>query len=199
MSKDFYQAIKTRRSRYQINGDVDLSDEKIEAIVEQGVKHTPSAFNSQTARVVNLLDDEHDKFWEITLDALREVVPDDNFGATKEKIESFKNGYGTILYFEDHEKVEELQDQFPLYADNFPVWSEQSSGMLQYVIWTALSIEGLGASLQHYTELIEDQVKDEWDLPEEWKLIAQMPFGNPIGEPDDKEFMPLDQRIATVK
>ena len=35
-------------------------------------------------------------------------------------------GSGTILYFYDRKVVEALQGQFPLYADNFPVWASQS-------------------------------------------------------------------------
>lgn len=60
--------------------------------------------------------------------------------------------------------------------------------MHQFVIWTALEIEGFGASLQHYDELIETDVKKEWSVPENWKLIAQMPFGKPTEKPGEKEF-----------
>jgi hypothetical protein len=33
-------------------------------------------------------------------------------------------------------------------AAQFPVWSENSTGMHQFVVWTALATEGMGASLQ---------------------------------------------------
>lgn len=45
---------------------------------------------------------------------------------------------------------------------------------------------GLGASLQHYNPLIDDEVRKRWSLPREWKLIAQMPFGTPAGEPGER-------------
>lgn len=80
---------------------------------------------------------------------MRKVVPPEDFVSTAGKIASFRNGYGTILFFEDQTIVANLQKQFPLYQDNFPVWSQQSSGILQYIVWTALELEGLGASLQH--------------------------------------------------
>lgn len=73
--------------------------------------------------------------------SLRKVVPADAFKATEEKINTFKSGYGTILYFEDQEVVKSLQEQYALYKDNFPVWSLQSSGMLQFVVWTALETD----------------------------------------------------------
>ena len=72
---------------------------------------------------------------------------------------AFKSGYGTVLYFEDSEVVEGLQANFALYKDNFPTWSQQSSGMLQFAIWTALEIEGFGATLQHYNPLIDEEVR----------------------------------------
>ena len=194
MSKDFFTAVADRRSFYGISKEAVVSDDKIKEIIEHAVKHTPSAFNSQSTRIVLLLGKEHDKLWDITMEALRKIVPADNFSSTEDKINSFKNGYGTVLYFEDNSVIESLQKQFALYKDNFPIWSQQTSGMHQFVIWTALEIEGFGASLQHYNELIENDVKKEWSIPENWKLIGQMPFGKPTAKPDEKQFSPLDRK-----
>lgn len=199
MSKDFFTAIADRRSYYGISKEAVASDDRIKEIIEHAVKHTPSAFNSQSARIVLLLGKEHDKLWDITMEALRKVVPADNFSSTEDKINSFKNGYGTVLYFEDNTVIESLQKQFALYKDNFPNFSQQSNGMHQFVIWTALEAEGFGASLQHYNELIENDVKKEWNIPENWRIIAQMPFGKPTAEPGEKEFSPLEERIKVFK
>lgn len=199
MKKDKHAPVEDRRSIYSISKEPVVSDDIIEEVIEYAVKHTPSAFNSQSARVVLLLSGQHDKLWDITKEALRKRVPADKFGPTEEKINSFRNGYGTVLFFEDSSVVESLQEQFPSYKDNFPIWSQHSNGMLQYVIWTALGVEGFGASLQHYTELIEADVEKEWNLPTKWKLIAQMPFGKPTAEPAEKQFQPLDERIKVFK
>jgi predicted oxidoreductase (fatty acid repression mutant protein) len=129
----------------------------------------------------------------------RKIVPAENFSATEDKINSFRNGYGTVLFFEDQSIIEGLQKQFALYKDNFPVWSQQSSGMLQLVIWTSLENEGLGASLQHYNPLIDEEVKKEWNIPENWKLIGQMPFGKPSAQPGEKQFQPLEDRVKVIK
>ncbi|MFA1710204.1 nitroreductase family protein [Peribacillus frigoritolerans] len=199
MSKDFYTAIKERRSYYGINKEVGVSDEKIKEIVEFAVKHTPSAFNSQSSRLVVLTGSAHDKLWDITTQALRKAVGEGDFSGTQQKMDSFKAGYGSILFFEDESVVKSLQEQFATYADNFPIWSQQTSGMHQLVVWTALEAEGLGATLQHYNPLIDDEVKKEWNVPSNWKLIAQMPFGNPTAQPGDKEFKPLEDRIKFYK
>ena len=195
MTKDFFSTLKERRTYYGINKDVQVSDERIKEIVEFAVKYTPSAFNSQTARIVVLTGESHDKLWDITTETLRDLVGNGDFSATQQKMDSFKSGYGTVLFFEDEAIIKSLQEQFSTYADNFPVWSNQASGMHQLVVWAALESEGLGASLQHYNPLIDEQVKKQWNIPSNWKLIAQMPFGNPTGQPGDKEFMPVEDRV----
>lgn len=195
MSKNFKQAVEDRRSYYAISKESTISDQELQGIIEHAVKYVPSSFNSQSSRVVLLLGNNHDKLWDITKETLRKIVPEESFSSTEQKINSFKSGYGTVLFFEDQAVVEGLQKQFDLYKENFPIWSLQSSGMLQFTVWTALEAEGLGASLQHYNPLIDDQVKAEWKLPAEWKLLGQMPFGKPAAEPDAKEFAPLDSRV----
>ena len=195
MSKNFNQVMENRRSIYAIGKEALVSAEEIQNIVEHAVKHVPSAFNSQSGRVVVLLGEHHDKLWSIARENLRKIVPEENFASTDEKISSFQNGFGSILFFEDQGIVEGLQEQFVLYKDNFPVWSLQSSGMLQFTIWATLEEAGLGASLQHYNPLIDNQVKSQWDIPQNWKLLAQMPFGNPLAAAGEKEFTPLEGRV----
>jgi predicted oxidoreductase (fatty acid repression mutant protein) len=199
MVKNFYKAAADRRSFYGINKEKVISDERIKEVIEHAVKHTPSAFNSQSTRVILLLDKQHDKLWDITKEALRKIVPADKFKSTEDKINSFGNGYATILFFEDNSTIKSLQEQFPSYKENFPMWSEQTSGMHQYVIWTSLEIEGFGVSLQHYNSLIEEDVKNEWNIPRNWRLIAQMPFGKPTIKPEEKKFNPLENRIKVFK
>ena len=195
MGKDFLTALKDRRSYYGISKEAVVSDSRIQEVINEAVKHTPSAFNSQSARVVVLLGEQHDKLWNITKETLRKIVPADNFASTEEKMNAFGSGYGTVLFFEDQSVVEGLQKQFELYKDNFPIWSQHSSGMLQFVVWTALENEGFGATLQHYNPLIDEEVQQTWNVPSSWKLIAQMPFGKPTSEPGEKQFQPLEERV----
>lgn len=199
MSKGFYKAVEDRRTIYAIGKEKVVSYEKILELVNGAVKNAPSAFNSQSARVVVLLGEYHDKLWDITKAELKKIVPEENFSGTEEKINSFKGGYGTVLYFEDQDVVKNLQQQFAIYKDNFPIWSQQGSGILQYIVWTSLEIEGLGASLQHYNPLIDNEVRKAYDIPDNWKLIAQMPFGNVVSPADKKDFLPLKDRIKVFK
>ena len=43
----------------------------------------------------------------------------------------FAAGVGTVLFYEDQDTVKGLQENFPLYADAFPTFSEHSAGMAQ--------------------------------------------------------------------
>lgn len=195
MSKDLFSAVKDRRSIYGISKEAVVPDERIIEIVNYAVKHAPSAFNSQSGRAVVLLGGHHDKLWDITMEALRKKVPEGKFAPTEAKINSFRSGYGSVLFFEDQETVKGLQERFPSYSENFALWSLQSSGMLQYIVWTSLEAEGFGASLQHYNPLIDDAVKKEWNIPESWRLMSQMVFGKPTAPAGEKEFKPLEERV----
>lgn len=199
MRKSFREAIQHRRSYYAISDNSPISDHEIEDIVKFAVKHVPSAFNSQTTRVVILFGASHVKLWNIVTETLRKIVPQAAFSATETKINSFAAGHGSLLFFEDQDVVSSLQAQFQLYADNFPTWSEHTSAMHQFAIWTMLEDAGLGASLQHYNPLIDNEIKEEWKLPENWKLISQMPFGTPISEPGEKTFTPIAPRVLVFK
>ncbi len=198
-STDFLAAIKNRRTLYAISKPSPIPDSRIQEIVEEAVLHTPSSFNSQSGRAVVLFGQHHDKLWDITTDVLKAIVPPDQFQSTQDKMNSFRAGHGTVLFFEDFKPIEQLQQKFAAYQDRFPVWSQHSSGMLQLVVWTALEAEGLGASLQHYNPLIDEKVKAEWKLPESWQLIAQMPFGTPTAPAGDKEFQPISERVKVFK
>lgn len=199
MDKVIQDAVKNRRTYYEIGKDKVLSSEKIVKIIRHAVQYAPSAFNSQGARVLVLIGAEHDKLWELTKDILKGIVPPEQFSQTEKKIDSFKSGYGTILYFEDQDTVIGLQKKFPVYRQNFPIWSLQSSGMLQYSIWMLLEAEGLGASLQHYNPLIDEKVKETWHIPSSWKLLGEMPFGKPLAAPDAKTFLPMNERIIVFQ
>lgn len=94
--------------------------------------------------------------------------------------------------------VRSLQESFPTYKDNFPIWAEQTDAMHQLAVWTMLEDAGMGASLQHYNPLIDDEVRKAWNLPGDWKLVAQMPFGVPVAQPGSKEVMSLDERVLNL-
>ena len=188
-----------RRSCYGLTNKIPLTQEQLVELVQTAVKHAPSAFNSQSSRVLVLLGKKHHAFWQLTLNELKKIIPAENFTPTAEKIASFEAAYGTLLFFEDWTAVENLQARFAAYKDNFPVWAYQANGMLEYLIWTALAEQHIGASLQHYNPLVDEAVRREFNVPASWKLVAQMPFGEVSAPPQAKDFLPLDSRVIVKK
>lgn len=189
------QAAETRRSVYALNKELPVSKEQITQIVEHAVKHTPSAFNSQSTRIVVLFGAEHEKLWDITISELRKIVPAENFQPTEEKLNMFKAAAGSVLFFEDENVVKGLQEQFPAYAAGFPVWAGHSDAMSQYAIWTAFAVAGVGANLQHYTPIIDAEVAKTWNLPANWKMSAQLVFGGIAAPAGEKQFQAVEERL----
>lgn len=196
MGRTFLEAIEHRRSYYSLKNESPIHDNEIEDIVKFAVKHVPSAFNSQSTRVVILFGKNHKRLWDITKETLRKIVPAGAFATTEQKIDGcFACGYASLLFYEDESVVKEYQQNFPTYADNFARWSEQTCGMHQLTIWTALEDVGFGASLQHYNPLIDTQIAKEFNINPNWRLVAEMPFGVPAEKPGDKDFKPLGDRV----
>ena len=194
--QDLQTLAEARRSIYALNDQLPVDKDQVVDLVEHAILHTPSAFNSQSTRLVVLFGEDHKKLWQITEDTLRKIVNDDEiFKGTEEKLNGFKAGAGTIMFFEDHSVVRDMQAAAPLYADKFPIWADQTNAMHQYIIWTALASIDVGANLQHYNPIIDKKVAEEWNIDEHWELNAQMVFGAIEQPAGDKEFKPVADRM----
>ncbi len=200
MEKNLKDALASRRSFYTISNSSPISNNEIEDIISFAASNVPSAFNSQSTRMVLLLGEHHKALWNIVKETLKGIVPASVYPNTEQKIDkSFASGYGTVLFFEDSEVVKKLENDFPTYKEKFEVWSQQTSGMHQLVVWTMLESAGLGVSLQHYNPLIDEEVRKKWDIPAGWELIAQMPFGEPLEIPQKKEMLPVEKKVKIFK
>ena len=98
MERSFSEALKQRRTYYSITNQSPISDQEIECIVNMTVRHVPSAFNSQSTRVVLLLGESHKKLWQIVKDALKKIVPAEAFCQDRREDRSFLCLLGMALY-----------------------------------------------------------------------------------------------------
>lgn len=185
-------SLKERRSYYNISKKLPVDENKVIELIEEATEFTPDAFNMKSARVVVALGEQQDKLWDGIFDVFGGKVP-------IEKIDSFKSGAGTILYFYDESIVKGLQEKFPDYANNFPIWANQANGMLQSNIWVGLRELGIGASIQHYNPVIDEVVKKLFDVPESYILVAQMPFGGIVEQPAEKAKENISDRVVIKK
>lgn len=195
----FVKAVAQRRSIYALGKDLPCAHKDVAQMIKNVARNVPSSFNGQSCRLLILFNAQHDQFWEEVKGSIRTVTTDEQYAASEAKVNNcFKAGAGTVLYFYDHQVVQDQQKAMPLYAKNFPTFAQQSSAMTQFAVWTALSEAGIGATLQHYNELIAAKTRELYGVPEKWELVAQMPFGSvkkPAGEntsiPDEGRFVVL--------
>ncbi len=192
------QAFNERRSIYALGNELPVEPQAIVNMAERVLLHTPSAFNSQSSRLVVLFGAEHQKLWDIAEEKLRAAVGDGDFSGTKQKLDGFRAAAGTVLFYEDKNVTESLQEQFALYADRFPVWAQQTSAMHQYAMWTELRTLNVGANLQHYNPLVDEDAAKAYAIPDSWKLVAQMPFGNIVEPAGEKTYQPVSERMKVL-
>lgn len=95
-SKTFFDAVKERRTYYQLNNKAPISDKEIQDIAEKAILHVPSSFNSQSTRLVVLLNNDHEQFWDYVLEVLKPLTPEEQFPKTEQKIRGFKAAKGTV-------------------------------------------------------------------------------------------------------
>lgn len=199
MQDGYISLAAQRRTIYALGKNLPVADADVVSLIKEAIRQAPSAFNSQSSRALILLGAEHHKFWELTREQLRKIVPAEHFQGTSQKIDSFAAAAGSVLFFEDQDVVKGLQEKFAAYADNFPVWSEHSTGIAQYAVWLALAEKGIGANLQHYNPLVDEDVQRTWNIPASWKLRAQMNFGSIEAPAGEKAFMNDADRFIVAK
>ena len=196
MNCNVLEAYSKRRSYYDINDKVSLSNQEIEEMISACLDLYPSSFNSQDARLILLMGEHHKYFWELVKKELFRVSESEKHAKIEEKMAKFGAGLGTILFFIAPEVASNLKKSYPEYAPQFPVWAEQSNAMLQFMIWSAFAEKGIGASLQHYNPLIDEIVKQQFLINPEWKFVAQMPFGGIVKEKKAHEVKFVKERLV---
>ncbi|KAJ5772896.1 hypothetical protein N7457_007792 [Penicillium paradoxum] len=201
MPNTLIELAKNRRTIYQLGKESPVPDSKIEELVNAAILHVPSAFNTQSTRLIVLLHDQHERMWDITIEAFEELVKAGKIPTelwkkqTLPKLLGMKGAYGTILFYEDPAHIKPMQEKLATYKDNFQPWAEHSNAMHQYFLWTGLEALGFGANLQHYSPLIDAGVAKQWDVPSDWRLIAQLVFGSPEAAAGEKEQKPVEERV----
>ncbi|CRG86861.1 hypothetical protein PISL3812_03873 [Talaromyces islandicus] len=196
-SDPFFAAIEARRTIYALSASSPIPDERIVELVQKAIRHVPSSYNVQSARVVVILKEDHKKLWDFADVAIKETMPEAVYGFLAPRLAGFKAAYGSVLFFEDDADLEKMKADHPSAAPLVNEFSDVSSGMHQFTVWTALKAEGLGGSLQHFqfSPAFVEKVQEEWKVPKTWKLKAQLVIGTPTGEPAEKTFKPIDDRV----
>ena len=198
-----FAAAETRLSCYTLTKESPIPDSRIHEIVSFAIKHAPSSFNVQSARAVILTNGEHDRLWEIAEQTAKSTRSEKEYEMLKKMIGGFAAAYGSILWFEDKNALDGLAAKNPLFGHLVPQWGDHSSGMHQFLVWTALELEGLGCNLQHFNFMPEfsDEVLKQWDLPKSWRLKSQLVLGKPedgLVRRRERMYAPVEERVKLI-
>lgn len=195
-----FAAAETRISCYTLTKESPISDKRIHEIVAFAIKHAPSSFNVQSARAVILTGSQHDKLWAIADSTAKAIKSEKEYGMLGGMVKGFAGAYGTVLWFEDTDALDGLAAKNPMFGHLVPQWGDHSSGMHQFIVWTALELEGLGCNLQHFNFMPEfsEDVTNQWSLPKSWQLKSQLVFGKPengLVRKRERTYAPVEERV----
>lgn len=182
MSASYLQQIAARRTIYALKPELPsgVSIKNVHNTVQSIIKNTPTSFNSQGNHAVILTGETHKKVWDSVVKAI------DAEDGKKRPASVRDEAYGSVIFFTDDEITKNLQEGFPAFAAAFPDFASESSGAAQINTWTALSIDGLGAHLQHYNGYIKAALGSK--VPAHWTVHAQLCFGVPAAAAGEKTF-----------
>lgn len=93
----FLSAIADRKSIYALSNSPPISDARIIEVVTHCLKHYPSPFNVQSARLIVLLGPEHEKLWDLAAEVYQAAMGPEKFPFFKQKIDEYRAAYGSIL------------------------------------------------------------------------------------------------------
>lgn len=195
---EFKQLIKNRRSIYALGQNSDYSVEEIVATIRETQKDVPTAFNSQTSRLVVVTGEANTKFWNLILDVQKQVLDQATWDFMSPIMEGSKNAIGTVLFFEDRDAVATM----PTQGQRTEAYKQNNSANAQFATWLALAEMNLGGSLQHfnvgYEQGFDKAIREMFNLPDSYELIAQMPFGSIEQEAGEKEYIDSEVQVQVI-
>lgn len=112
----FDNAMEERRSIYNLKDSISISDDELESMIAHAVKHVPSSFNSQSTRIVLLLNDNNNKFWDNTKAILKEVMGENrDFEPTEQKVGELNESADILTVDLNLNEVEQQRENIPVF------------------------------------------------------------------------------------
>lgn len=197
---DFKSLLEKRRSIYGLGKNTDYSQEEIVEAIRHTVRQVPSSSNSQTTRAIVLFDEANTKLWNHIYDVQKDVLPESMWDMMSGVMEGARdNAVGTVLFFEDRDAVANM----PTSKATSEAYKQNNAGIAQYGVWLRLAEMDLGASLQHfnvgYDQGFDKPIREMFDLPESYELIAQMPFGSVEASAGEKNHIDTEEQVQVRK
>ncbi len=192
---NFQDLVAKRHSTYHIGRNTDRTPEEVTEYLRELTQWVPTASHSQTSRLVLVFGDKHEALWDEIHDVQSKVLSDEMWETMGGVIAGAKQGLGTVLFFEDQEAVQAM----PTSDATRETYSQHNNANHQYATWLGLTELGLGATLQHfnigYEQGHDKSIKELLDLPDNYALVAEMPFGSIETPAEAKETIPTDVKV----
>lgn len=192
---EFVNLVNKRGSVYDIGKNSPYSAHDVADRIKEFSAKLPSAMNSQTTRFVLVEGEVNDKVWDMINKDQKTALSEDMYEMMAPRFDQAKKGLGTVLMFESRDAVEVL----PTSPERSQLYKENHHGIAAYAVWLALREMDLGASLQHHNvgfdQGYDKQIRDYLDLPSDWEMLAQMPFGSIETEAEEKETMDVEDQV----
>lgn len=185
------ESLEKRRSIYKINDSLPVSETQVIEAVQKAVAIIPESMNTKCQQAIVAFGGRHRELW----NGLNAATG----GKGGEKIEDALKGAGSVVFGVNQDGVKGLQDKFAAFAQVFPVFATESSGMLQLAVWTALRDLGIGASLQHQILMAPKLAHELFGVPESFKAMSVMPFGGIVQEREPREAPDVSKLVIVAR
>ncbi|KAH8170434.1 nitroreductase family protein [Sarocladium implicatum] len=198
------EAASTRRTIHAVKGTSKVSDARVTELAEKVLSFTPSPFNAQFLRKQLVFAEKHKQLWDLIIETAEKAMKpagEEVWGHFKGFLEMHRGGYGSIMYWQSNSSIAEFQEKRKNTAHVIPQWADHAQGMAQLLMWTALELEGLGASLQHTNSIagVEDAIKKFCGVPEDYSLVGHLVYGDHPGKhPEKPEKLPLKETLTIL-
>ncbi|KAJ4267514.1 putative nitroreductase [Fusarium torreyae] len=198
-------AAKYRRTVYGLKDTSPVPDSRIEEIVREVISFAPSSYNTQPGRYTLVLGEKHKQLWDVVVENAAPVLKAAGphvWAAMEPRFQRFNNAYGSLVFWTRGQSLQESKETHKSAAHLIDSFADHSGGMAQILLWTALELEGFGASLQHTgaSPPVEVALKQFLGVPDDYHFQANMVFGEPAQPfPDVPEKLPIDETLTVLK
>lgn len=183
ITQTYLRAIESRRTIYNLAPQLplDVTIQDVQSAVQDIIKNTPTALNSQENRAIILTGAAHKKVWDAVIKSI------DGVDGKKRPTSARDEAYGCVIFMTNQSTIKKFQEDYPFAKDAFPVAALNTTGAAQINSWTVLETLGLGCHLQHYNDAIRAALPA--DIPADWTVNSQLCFGLPISPAGEKAFI----------
>lgn len=166
------EQLKRRTNGVPLKSQKSLNEHELVQLIEASVASCHALSDFSNNKVLILLGDLHQRYWQLYQDERCREVAASQKEALYAQVESAQSGVATVLILQDEKALIDFKKNRPLDANDGRAWTEQHAGMLQYAIWSSVLDAGLCADIYHLP--LGSRALDQLGVKKTWILRAQI-------------------------